>query len=66
MITFDEALALLESVVRTLGAEAVPLAGAAGRVLAARITARSDSPRVPVAAMDGYAVLDASTRPGES
>ena len=66
VITFDEALALLESVVRTLGAEAVPLAGAAGRVLAARITARSDSPRVPVAAMDGYAVLDASTRPGES
>lgn len=66
MISFDEALALLESVVRTLGAEAVPLAGAAGRVLAARITARSDSPRVPVAAMDGYAVLDASTRPGES
>ena len=66
VIGFDEALALLEASVVPLGAEEVPLAGAAGRVLAAPLSARCDAPRVPVSAMDGYAVLDAATRPGEA
>jgi len=66
VISFDEALALLEASALRLGAEEVPLAGAAGRVLAEPLTARSDGPRVAVAAMDGYAVLDAGTRPGEA
>lgn len=66
MTSFDEALALLEASAAPLLAEDVPLAGAAGRVLAEPLTARSDGPRVAVAAMDGYAVLDAGTRPGEA
>lgn len=65
VISFDEALALLEASALPLGTEEVPLAGAAGRVLAEPLTARSDGPRVAVAAMDGYAVLHAATRPGE-
>jgi molybdopterin molybdotransferase len=65
VITFDEALTLLEASARPLGSEEVPVTDAAGRVLAAPLTARSDGPRVAVAAMDGYAVLDAATRPGE-
>ena len=63
--SFDEALALLEASAAPLAAEDVPLAGAAGRVLAEPLTARSDGPRIAVAAMDGYAVQDAATRPGE-
>ena len=63
MITFDEALTLLEASVGMLGTEEVPLAAGSGRVLAAPILARNDAPRTAVAAMDGYAVLDAATRP---
>ena len=66
VIGFDEALALLEASVVPLGAEEVPLAGGAGRVLAAPLSARCDGPRVAVSAMDGYAVLDAATQPGEA
>lgn len=66
MILFDEAVALIGSEVAPLGAETVALADAAGRVLAAPLHARSAAPRVAVAAMDGYAVIDAATRPGEA
>lgn len=66
MITFDEALDLIAAQVDPLGTEEVALAEAAGRVLAAPLHARSASPRVAVAAMDGYAVIDASTGPGEA
>lgn len=66
MITFDEALALLEASARSLGAEEVPLTAGAGRVLAESLAARTDGPRTAIAAMDGYAVLDAATRPGET
>ena len=66
MITFDEALALLEASARALGAEEVPLTAGAGRVLAESLVARTDSPRTTIAAMDGYAVLNAATRPGET
>ncbi len=65
MISFDEALGLIAAQVGPRGTEEVPLAQAAGRILAAPLHARSASPRVAVAAMDGYAVIDAATRPGE-
>lgn len=65
MLCFDEAIALLAGQVVPLPAEDCPLAQAAGRVLAAPVIARQPAPRHPVAAMDGYAVHDAATRPGE-
>ncbi len=64
MITLDEALALLDDAVSPLAGEQVPIAHAAGRVLAAPLLARSAAPRLAVAAMDGYAVADTATRPG--
>lgn len=64
LITFDEALARLAAAVASLGAETVPLAGAAGRVLAAPLHARTAAPRRAVSAMDGYAVVDSATAPG--
>jgi len=66
MIAFDEAVALIEANAALLGTEDVALAEAAGRVLAQPLHARSAAPRVAVAAMDGYAVIDAATRPGEA
>lgn len=65
MIGFDEAVGLIAEQVLPLGTEHVALAEAAGRVLAAPLHARSAAPRVAVSAMDGYAVIDAATRPGE-
>ena len=59
MISFDEALALVLAEAQPLGRERVALASAAGRVLAASVTAAIDSPRADVSAMDGYAVRDA-------
>lgn len=59
MIGFDEALALVADVAKPLGAETVPLAGAKGRLLAAPVVARVDSPPADVSAMDGYAVREA-------
>ncbi|HEY6869136.1 MAG TPA: molybdopterin molybdotransferase MoeA [Novosphingobium sp.] len=64
-ITFAAALARLPGPEALLGVETVPLARAAGRVLAEPLHARHDSPRQPTAAMDGYAVLDAATAPGQ-
>lgn len=65
MITFDEAISLMDKAVSPLSSENVGLADAAGRTLAEPLHARSDVPRAPVAAMDGYAVRDATTRPEE-
>lgn len=62
MIAFDEALARLERSAVPLPAEDLALADAAGRVLAAPVFARSSAPRSAVAAMDGYAVHDGSTK----
>lgn len=59
LISFDAAVELIRSVAQPLGTEMVPIASAAGRVLAAPIIARIDSPRADVSAMDGYAVRDA-------
>lgn len=64
MISFDEAIALIARAVHPLGDEEVSLGEAAGRVLAQPLDARSAAPRQAVAAMDGYAVVDAGTRAG--
>ena len=58
MISFDEAVELVRSVAKPMGTETVPLANAAGRVLARPVVARTDSPRSDVSAMDGYAVRE--------
>lgn len=59
MISFDEAIGLIEGEARPLGHEHVPIAEAAGRVLAENVTAMVDSPPEDSSAMDGYAVRDA-------
>jgi molybdopterin molybdotransferase len=59
MISFDDAVELIRSVAKPLGVETVPLSDTAGRVLAAPVIARIDSPRRDASAMDGYAVREA-------
>lgn len=59
MIPFDEAVRRIGIEARPLGSERVPLSEAAGRVLAAAVEARIDSPPADASAMDGYAVRDA-------
>lgn len=59
MISFDEALRLVEETARPLGRESVAIAEAAGRVLAAPVRAMLDSPPADCSAMDGYAVREA-------
>ncbi|MET1111280.1 MAG: molybdopterin molybdotransferase MoeA [Allosphingosinicella sp.] len=59
MISFDEAVRRVAEVARPLGREPSPLAWAAGRVLAAPVTAMIDSPPADCSAMDGYAVREA-------
>lgn len=58
MIAFDEALRLLREAAHPLVSEPVPIAKAAGRVLAEAVTARVDSPPADCSAMDGYAVRE--------
>ena len=65
MTTFDEAIALLAQAVAPLESTCVPLEAAAGRFLAEDLHARSDAPRHAVSAMDGYAVIEAATAPGQ-
>jgi molybdopterin molybdotransferase len=60
VISYDEAIALTLGLVRPLGMATVPLAQAAGRILAAPVIARTGSPRAAVSAMDGYAVAGAA------
>jgi len=43
------------------GSEAVPVDGAAGRILAADVVAREELPRLPLSRMDGFALLAADT-----
>jgi len=57
----DEALALVLERARPLEAEDVPIAAAAGRVLAEDARAAVDLPPFPSSAMDGYAVRAADT-----
>ncbi len=56
LLAVDEALALVLGRVEPLPAETVPVAAAAGRVLAAEAVAAVDLPPFPSSAMDGYAV----------
>ena len=59
--TVDAALAWLDSQVKPLTAEIVPLRFAAGRVLAVPVASDVDVPRFDRAMMDGYAVVADST-----
>lgn len=56
LITFDEASAKLKAMSRPLERITVPIADAAGLVLAAGIVAKLPSPRCDVSVMDGYAI----------
>lgn len=64
MISVDEALMRIFAAVPRLGAETLPLAEAAGRVLAASLTAGHSQPPFDASAMDGYAVRAADAMPG--
>jgi len=64
MITVDEALAHLFSLVTPLDTETVSLTAAAGRVLAEDAVARRDQPPFAGSAMDGYAVRAEDAHPG--
>ena len=64
LLTIDEALALVLEWVRPLEGEDVPVARAAGRVVAEPALAVTDLPPFDSSAMDGYAVRAADT-PGQ-
>src|SRR5690349_4702392 len=61
ILSLAEAQALVRERVHPLPAEAVPLAEAAGRVLAELATAAVDLPPFRSSAMDGYALRAADT-----
>jgi len=61
MISVGEAIQRITSAFDPVGTEIVPLADAAGRVLAETVRARMDQPPAPMSAMDGYAVRAADT-----
>jgi molybdopterin molybdotransferase len=63
LLSVDEALGLILGRVRPLPAERIPLAEAAGRVLAEAARAAVDLPPFPSSAMDGFA-LRAADAPG--
>jgi molybdopterin molybdotransferase len=64
MLSIDEALARVFAGLTPLAAERVPLAGAAGRVVAEPAASAVDLPPFDRSAMDGYAVRAADTAPG--
>src|SRR5258708_11372539 len=64
MISVDEAVARITRGFATLPSEAVPVAEAAGRVLAEDAVAKLDQPPAPMSAMDGYAVRCVDASPG--
>ncbi len=64
MITVDEALQKVFALADRMPVETVPLAEAAGRVLAAPVVATRDQPPFAASAMDGYAIRDADAIPG--
>ncbi|MFT4784625.1 MAG: molybdopterin molybdotransferase [Paracoccaceae bacterium] len=63
MISVDEALDHVLSLVAPVGVEQVALAQSAGRVLAADVVARRAQPPFPASAMDGYAVRSRDAHP---
>jgi len=64
MISVDEALAHLFSLVAPLATEEVPLQQASGRVMCTDAVARRDQPPFAASAMDGYAVSGDAAQPG--
>ena len=65
MISVDEALGHIFDRLSPLDAEAVPLREAAGRVLAAPLTATRSQPPFAASIMDGYGVPTADIAPGD-
>ncbi|MGF1607017.1 MAG: gephyrin-like molybdotransferase Glp [Rhodothalassiaceae bacterium] len=64
LMPLDEAHARLIAALRPCAPETVPLADAAGRVLAEPVQARRTQPPADLSAMDGYAVRAADARAG--
>src|SRR5919107_1875575 len=64
LLSIEEALARVLARARPLEPEAVPVADAAGRVLAVDVAAQIDLPPFPSSAMDGFAIRSADA-PGE-
>ncbi len=64
MLTTAQALDAVLALMAPLGTEEVPLAEAAGRVLARTVTARRTQPPFAASAMDGYAVRAAEAGAG--
>jgi molybdopterin molybdotransferase len=64
VVPYDEALAMVLAACRPLAAERVPLAEAAGRVLATAPQVATPIPPFPNSAMDGYALRLADVPPG--
>ena len=64
MISVSDALEQLFTLVAPLDIEQVPLAGAAGRVLARDVKAVRDQPPFAASAMDGYAIGGGAAAPG--
>lgn len=64
LISVAEAQAALFALITPLGTQEVPLAQAAGRVLASDAVARRNQPPFAASAMDGYAVQATDARPG--
>jgi molybdopterin molybdotransferase len=64
MLSTAQALDRILALMSPVGTETVPLAQAAGRVLAADVIATRDQPPFDASAMDGYAVRAADAAPG--
>lgn len=64
MISVEDALRACLTLAAPVGAEAVPLTDAGGRVLVQPVTATRDQPPFSASAMDGYAVRDVEAIPG--
>ncbi len=64
MLSTDEALSRLLSLITPVPVETIPLADACGRVLAITQTARRTQPPFAASAMDGYAVRAGEAEPG--
>ena len=63
MISVEEALSHVFDLLSPVGVETVPLAEAAGRVLAAPVRAKRTQPPFPASAMDGYALNGTEAEP---
>ncbi len=66
MLSVEQALERVFTLVSPLETETVPLAEAGGRVLARPVAARRDQPPFSASAMDGYALRAEEARPGAS